>query len=104
MYAREHCIRTFAMDLDLHLQCGYVFSTPEVFVMGRPVRKGAEYVQLTDPAFIFDRVDCWWVYLAAGDLGQMMRFLPYELPWFGWERDNKPRYWRAERIKQWLKA
>lgn len=67
--------------------------------MGRPVKKDADYDKLTDPGHIFRDPDCWWVYLASGDWRlAFRRFEPYELPWFGWERNNNPRYWTRERL------
>jgi hypothetical protein len=102
VYDREVCARSFQEDIDLHLRYGYVFATPEMFVMGRPVKKSASYLDITCPWVTFAEPDCWWVYLAAGKMTQMFRHLPYPLPWLGWEVNNKPRFFRYERLAKWF--
>jgi hypothetical protein len=81
-------IRTFDEDLRLHLLHGYVYSDPECFVMGRPVDHRAPPEFQVDPAITHVDPDCWLVYLAAGPMHKMLRLLPYELPWIGFERNN----------------
>ena len=101
VYQQEPCARTFAEDLSLHFYCGWIISTPAVFLMGRPVRRDAPYEQLTDPAVTFEQPDCWWIYLAAGKgVGEFWRHEPYPLPWIGWERRNTPRFYERERLKK----
>jgi hypothetical protein len=100
IYFKESCPRTFAEDLGYHLHNGYVFSTPDFFLMGRPVCIGATYEEITDPIHIFPEHDAWFIYLAAGK-GYLRNFLklePYALPYFGWERSNKIRFYPRERI------
>ena len=98
VYARETCARTFDEDLRLHLKFGYVFSTPDLFVMGRPVRKDAGYDQITDPRVQFSEPDTWWVYLASGDIKNLCSLLPYPLSSIGWERDNVLRIYRSDKV------
>ena len=98
VYTQEPCARTFEEDLRLHLQFGYVFSTPEFFVMGRPVDRHAPYDQLTDPRLQFPEPDAWWVYLAAGDFIKIWTISPYNLSYIGWERDNRPRFYRVSQL------
>lgn len=99
VYRREPCARTFESDLWHHFQNGYVLSGPEGFVMGRPVRRDAETSQILNPAVTFEDPDCWHIWLAAGDWRAMLAgWLPYPLPWFSWERRNRLRFWRAERV------
>jgi hypothetical protein len=101
VYQKEVCARDFRTDLHLHLIHGYVFSTPEGFIMGRPVYRGGRYEEITNPAFRFPLPDAWLVYLAAGDgLRVFFQYEPYELPWIGWERNNKLRFYRTEQIKR----
>lgn len=99
VYQREMCKRDFFTDLHGHLIGGYVFVTPTMFVMGRPVAKDAPYEQVTDPSYRFEAPDAWLVYLASGNgLKEFFRHEPFILPFIGWERDNRLRFYRRERL------
>jgi hypothetical protein len=99
VYEQERCARTFEDDLFLHLQYGFVFSTPTAFIMGRPVRHDANAAEIKDPTIQFTDPDGWWVYLAAGEsIPLFFEHEPYALPWIGWERKNKPRWYRREGV------
>lgn len=102
VYSEEICKRDFWTDLHLHMTGGYVFSTPDSFVMGRPVDKDASYEDVTNPAVEFENPNAWLVYLAAGNgLSTFLKFEPYQLKWIGWERDNKLRwYWRETLLRK----
>ena len=52
VYDREPCRRTFNEDLELHLMNGLVFSTPEFFLMGRAVPRGACHADIINPAVV----------------------------------------------------
>lgn len=84
---------SFRDDLEAHLLNGYVFSTPEFFVMGRPVERAAPEIFILDPWHVFRPADCdaWLIYLAAGDWRKAMAMLPYPLHWIGWERGGRGR-------------
>ncbi len=99
VYDREPCARTFREDLEAHLLNGYVFSTPETFLMGRVVQRDADPALIVDPWHRFEAGDCWMVYLSAGCiLRDVPRLMPFPLPWLAWERGNKLRFWRTERV------
>lgn len=100
VYETEDCPRTFGEDVEAHLLCGYVFSTPTVFAMGRPVRRDVLASTIVNPYVMFPKDDCdaWLVYLVAGDLREALGYLPYPLPWIGWERGNVLRWYRTERL------
>lgn len=101
VYQKEPCVRTFQEDLWLHLEFGFVFSTPAFFIMGRPVDKDAPHGLILDPSYQFKReeCDCWHVYLAAGDLGRAWSILPWPLGWMSFERKNELRFVETERIR-----
>lgn len=98
VYRTEPCARTFREDLDAHLQHGYVFSTPHVFIMGRAVNSRADAALIVDPWHGFPRPeqDAWLVYLCAthdgGHIADALKFLPHELPLIGFERGNELRF------------
>ena len=96
VYASEPCARTFEEDMEHHLRHGFVFSTPDFFVMGRAVYSKAPHAQILNPAFQFhsDLQDCWHVYLMAGDIAMAWGILPYPLPMFSLERRNELRFYR----------
>ena len=67
VYQREACARSFPHDLELHLLHGYVFNTPEWFMMARPVWSRAPHELIVDPSFNdFPALDTWHVYLFSG--------------------------------------
>ena len=55
VYQTEPCAHTFAEDLDAHLTNGYVFSTPDYFIMGRPVVRSAPSTHNLDPFVSYNR-------------------------------------------------
>ena len=100
VYNLEPCVRTFEHDTFLHLMNGFVFSTPDFFVMGRGVKSKADPRMIVNPEFNFGRElqDCWHVYLMAGDMSKAWGILPYPLPMFSLERRNELRFYRFEDI------
>lgn len=100
VYDREACARSFEEDLEAHLLHGWVISTPDMFIMGRPVLKTAP-AHILDPWWPFgDEADCWHVWLAAGDLRAMWAHLPFPLPWISFERDNALRFYKFESLRK----
>lgn len=96
VYQKEECARTFDVDLYWHLVRGYVHCSPRAFAMARPVQSSADYSVIVRPDYVFRVVDCWHVYLVAGDWIESLAHLPFELPMFSWERNNKLRFYRRE--------
>jgi hypothetical protein len=97
----EPCARPFELDLLLHLRHGYVYSTPRSFVMWRRVKSDALPEQIVDPSIEFGpEADAWFVFCAAGTEGvaRLFEAEPYPLPFIGWERDNKIRFYKRERL------
>lgn len=102
VYDREPCARSFDEDLRLHLRHGFVFSTPEFFVMGRPVKSSAPTREIVNPACDWPReeCDCWHVYLMAGDMARAWGILPWAMEKFSFERNNRLRVVCARRLQQ----
>lgn len=101
VYDRELCPRSFEEDLLLHLNYGYVISTPESFLMGRAVNKDAPAHLIKFPGYNeFETLNAWLVYLAAGDLREFFRHIPFYLPFIGWERRNLLRFYPTEILRQ----
>lgn len=98
VYDSEPCARTFEEDLALHLRFGYVFSTPDAFIMGRAVNRNAPYQDILSPWVAQSSPDAWLVWLASGSgaLALFMEREPFPMPFIGWERDNKLRWYRRQ--------
>ena len=102
VYEREPCARTFEEDLEAHLLHGWVVSTPQFFVMARPVDSAAQPACIVNPWHRFppEACDTWHIYLAAGDLRAALAWLPHPLPKIAFERRNILRYYRLESLAQ----
>lgn len=98
----EECAYPFDFVLAEHLEHGYVFSTPELFLMARPVKHDATYEEITNPASNMAGVaDAWLVYAAAGNIWGFLRdtFPAFDrYPFIGFERDNKLRFYQREQL------
>lgn len=102
VYDNEDCPRSFETDLELHLKHGFVFSTPDFFVMGRAVCSKTSPEEIVNPEVVHrrDLHDCWHVYLFAGDLSKAWNVLPYELPMFSLERKNELRFYKFQDLER----
>jgi hypothetical protein len=96
--------RDWTRDLGLHLLYGVVYSTPEVFVMGRPVRWSdgeAVNLDIARPCLPCEDCDTWMVWAAAGEHATeiAMQIAPVPLPYVAWHREGGPlRRWKWERV------
>ena len=90
--------RTFEEDLAAHFNHGYVFSTPEYFMMVRPVNHNAtqEAINNVWKAFHPLNWDTWYVYAFAlrddrglqGLVKKLLTHMPFYLPLIAWERSG----------------
>lgn len=100
----------FSTILHAHYLYGYVFCTPEVFICGRPILKGAYRENIVEPWIVFDTVDTWFIYLVAickkNEKGtEAIRYFyehePYPLKWVAWCRNNSEvRYFDYNTVKK----
>jgi hypothetical protein len=100
VYEREACARAFREDMEAHLLNGYVFSTPEVFVMGRLVQHDAPAELIVNPWHRFEEGDAWLVYLLAGDIRTALGFFPSQKKYIAWEIRNSLRVHLTARVIQ----
>jgi hypothetical protein len=101
VYDREPCARSFKEDLEAHLIYGLVVSTPDLFLMARPVSHDAPRYEIVNPwCNVWDsgEPDCWHLYLYAGDMLSAFQQATYELPYVSFERKNRLRVYRREVI------
>jgi len=101
-------IAGFTNDLAAHLEPGgHIVSTPEYFVMFRAVPVDAAMDQVLNPWWRWpaEECDCWYIWLAAGDLAKAGEMLVREFgakKWLAFQREGPPRYWRFESTISWL--
>lgn len=92
----------FRDELSAHLVNGYVLSSPDCFVMGRPIDLRSPREVVLNPWFAFppENVNAWLVWAAAGTVREILAFLPYELPYLVWQRrGGKLRVYEFEKCK-----
>jgi hypothetical protein len=77
---------SFQVYLDWHIENGFVFSTPQFFIMGRAANR--ESLERNSEVWSCPRElqDCWYVFAASGNLSKAWDILPYELPYIAFER------------------
>lgn len=89
----------FRNDVNAHYLSGYVFSTPQVFIMFRGVRHDAAQDLIADPNYKFLMPDAWFVWCFAAvspvTLAELLDFAPYHLPYVGWARRDKRRFFKT---------
>jgi len=100
VYDVEPCAHTFDEDLVQLCTTGWVCSSPEVFIMGRPVFASAEPALIVDSSYSFPEEvwNCWHIHLYAGNLAKAFDIEPYHFPWISFERKNKLRFWDRAKI------
>lgn len=86
-YAQHPQARTFSWYIEWHLRHGFVFSTPEYFVMGRPVNM-AHFDPDASEIHVYSREssDAWYIHAMAGEMPKLWAIMPWDLPQIGWER------------------
>lgn len=95
----------FWLDLHAHLATGYVHSTPEYFVMARPVLSSAPAVEIANAWKTWPNPDAWFVWWMAGDMAACWRQFPFPLPLIGFARREGPaRFYSFDRVKSLAKA
>lgn len=102
--------RSFLGEVLLYLRHGFVVSHENLFAMGRPVAKSDQWPVISDqwekaivdPSVPFEYPDTWYVAMAVGELRQLVRQLPFPLPWICFARKFKPglKFYRTERFLQ----
>lgn len=100
VYQTEWCARSFKQDLELHLQHGWVVSSPKFFGMARPVAYwNWSNAEILDPSHNpDDEKDCWHIWLLAGDVSEALKFLPFHLPYISFERKNVLKMYSFDRF------
>lgn len=91
--------------LNWHHLHGFVFSTPDFFIMGRAVLRDSMPEQIVGKhVFKSEECDCWHIFAMSGDMGKAWSILPWELPWLAWERvqggKRDLRFYRTDDVRR----
>jgi len=105
VYRSEPSTHTFWEALDFYLAEGFVHSTPDFFVMARPVCSEWPEAVIVDPVAcpqteLTGRHDSWHIGLMAGNMKKALPLFPYELPFISLERKNSLKFYDYERFKR----
>lgn len=99
----------FDYYLNWHLAHGFVFSTPDFFIMGRAIylcHEEAETLEVINSFVLVEEIDAqaWYVHAASGDLSKAWGILPWPLPYIAFERKRGERMEltivKADRMKR----
>ena len=93
----------WTIAMDIHLQLGAVLSTPDVFVMARPVCPHWPEEMQTDLSEILPDSATWHIFAAAGDLSKLFIMARiHRVQSVTYQRRGAPRIHRLP--LPWLKA
>ena len=102
IYLREESTTTFLAELALHLEnpTAWVLKTPTMFCFARPVASSGLESEILNARIVYPREswDAWFLAVYAGDVGEVLRQVPFRLPHYGWQKRNRLRFWAAEDI------
>ena len=89
----DQCEIDMHQDIAAYCGNGYVFITPESFLLGKAVDSKSE-VKPQDQWNV-KNPDAWYVHMAIGGVKEFIRKIPYRLPKVGWSRatKNQPIRW-----------
>lgn len=105
-YAARPREQPFSDYVTWYLRYGFVFSRPDILVIGRAVPRHAPQEKIMDQRDLFhnDVRDCWYIFAAAGNTARMWRIMPWHLPWFCWTRirdaHSELTFVESERLKR----
>ena len=86
-YAVHPQERSFEWYVEWHARHGFVFATPDFFIMGRRAYKWSlENGGADAHLYSAEVADTWYIHAMAGDMSRAWSVLPYPLPWLAWER------------------
>lgn len=102
---REEGYMTFSQLCDGYFLNGYVVSTPNYFILARPVNKEADPLDIINPVIPFPREEwnAWYIAAMAGDPSLCWTFYPFELDYVGYQRvtdEIESRWFKTSQIRR----
>ena len=94
--------RTFSSDLLAIRTTGHLIITPRLILLGKAVPTGLS--DYSDPWARYEESTCdaWLVWLAAGDLNECLRHIPYPKKYIGFARQDRLRWYRYDELTKKL--
>ena len=85
-------------DIAAYASHGYVFITPDSFLLGKAVNSKSD----VDPQdqWNVENPDAWYGNMAVGDVKDFISKIPYPLPLIGWMRETKKQPMRWYEFKR----
>ena len=78
---------------------GVVYSDDKLFVMAMMHDK--DFLMGEKSEKDIDKLDCWYIHYASGDLNRLFEIAPYEMKWAVFERENqKLKCYNLDRIRR----
>ena len=85
--AKDHYGNVFEELIHHYSTEGVVYSDDRLFVMA--ILHNKDFLMGKKSEKDIDKLDCWYVHYAAGDLGRLFEIAPYEMEWAVFERENQ---------------
>lgn len=107
-YKEDGSVVPFDRVLAAFLKQGFVWSSPDTFVLGKRVVKGAPLEEWLWGPDAGARADTWYVLLGAGKGGgaeQFVRLAPEPLEWVAWHRKGRQdlKFWKWKALMRRLR-
>ena len=98
-----HCPdHPLAPIVEAHFQNGYVFNTPELFIMARQVSYEWPDEEILDPWQSDPQGSVWHVWLYAGDMKAITKLIPYDLPYITFHRRGNLKLYTMREFNRFL--
>ena len=97
---------TWQSHLAAYFRHGYVWSSPRAFVLAREIQSAwwRDAARLADHAQVAPDGDCWFIWLAAGDMAEFFAVCPRQKPLVCYCRRGEPRLISTTRLARKVTA
>ena len=87
-------------ELILHYSTnGLMYSDNQVFLLMQLHNKNL--LENENSLKDVDKLDCWYVHYATGNLNRLFEICPYDVEWVAFERGDEPlRFYKLDRIRR----
>jgi hypothetical protein len=88
--------------MDYYLKNGVVYCDESLFLFAVSYDKDVLGGDIENIGKIpLDKIDCWYVHYASGDLKRIFEISPYDLEWCAFERGDKEiKFYKMDRIRR----
>lgn len=85
-----------------HLSAGYCVSSPDYYICAKPVIRDHPEMENLNFSFNPEECDCWFVWMASGDLRLLWTVLPHDLRWTAFYRHgtSRIRYYNTDKLRR----